>query len=646
VISLLPLGVALGAVVGGTALTYVDRGWPVLVRVAIGACLGFVFLALSTLAVMTGGLTPLAVGLATAVTMLPLLIFIRPGPRERARADITALTNAVRGGPSIDTGTAAGAAALVAVAIVLIAAFRGAAFENASAIQTHSLANRIDLSLHVGIISGLLWGTAIPPVHPEFAAIPLTYPFLADLGAAVLMRAGASIVDALFLQSTILIVALIIILRYWALELTGSRLAAVLTPIIVLFGSGLGWLVMLVDASRAHETPWRFFMNLPHSYTLNTANLQWGNLATIMLVPQRSLDLGLPLVLVVMTLWWKALRPAASSDLDPRGPERRMLVAGAIAGLLPLTHTHSFGVVLLAAAGLAVLFPRWRLWLLFFAAAAILAAPQLLWITRGSPLSAGRFFEWAPGWAKGPEPLMWFWFKNTGLFIPLFIVALAAPAAWVRPGLRRFVLPFLLFFIVPNLFRVAPRIWDNNKVLIYWYIAAAPLVALMLASIPRRRAVARLAIAGLFLSLTASGLLDAWRVVSGTVTVTVFDAAATKFARVVRVSTPPDAVMLRAPTASHAVLLTGRSSLLGYPSRVKLHGIDSSQREADVSCIYTGCEDAARLVEAYGLDFIVVGPMERQAFDVNQRFIDRFPLVGEAGGYELRRIRDRNVAHR
>jgi hypothetical protein len=258
----------------------------------------------------------------------------------------------------------------------------------------------------------------------------------------------------------------------------------------------------------------------------------------------------------------------------------------------------------------------------------------------------GRFFEWAPGWAKGPESLTWFWLKNTGLFIPLLIVALATPVRWISPELRRFFLPFLLFFIVPNLFRVAPRIWDSNKVLIYWYVAAVPLVALTLARIPRRRAAAWFAIAGLFLSLTAAGLLDAWRVVSGTVTVTVFDGAATDFARVVRASTPADAVLLRAPTANHPVLLSGRPSLLGYPSRVKLHGLDSSQREADVSCIYTGCRDAERLVESYGVDFMIVGPTEREAYDVNQQFIERFPIVAEADGYQLRRIRDRSVAQR
>ena len=110
--------------------------------------------------------------------------------------------------------------------------------------------------------------------------------------------------------------------------------------------------------------------------------------------------------------------------------------------------------------------PRWRLWLTFFAVAAIVAAPQILWIVRGSPIRAERFFEWAPGWSQRPEPIAWFWFKNTGLFIPLLVIALLAPARWVGSGLRRFFLPFLLTFIVPNLFRIAPRIWDNNKMLI------------------------------------------------------------------------------------------------------------------------------------------------------------------------------------
>jgi uncharacterized membrane protein len=122
------------------------------------------------------------------------------------------------------------------------------------------------------------------------------------------------------------------------------------------------------------------------------------------------------------------------------------------------------------------------------------------------------------------------------------------------------------------------------------------------------------------------------------VTLTLFDPAAVEFASLVRASTPAGAVVVRAPTLTHPVLLTGRPSVLGYVSRVKLHGLDPSQREADVGCIYTGCPDAARVLTAYRAEYVILGPMEREAYAVNDRFLSQFPVVAEGGGYQLRRI--------
>jgi hypothetical protein len=308
-----------------------------------------------------------------------------------------------------------------------------------------------------------------------------------------------------------------------------------------------------------------------------------------------------------------------------------------------LAHTHSFGVVLLAAMGLLVLFPGWRLWLLFFLALAAVAMPQMIGITRGSPLQAARFFEWSPGWSKGPEPLLWFWLKNTGAFIPLLLVALAAPRQLVTPAQRRFYLPFVLLFVVPNLFRVAPRIWDNNKVLIYWYVASVPLVALAMERMYLRRTVWRASASVLCFSLIMGGLLDAWRVASGAVTTTVFDAHAVEFADVVRTRTAPEAVVVRAPTVDHPVLLTGRRSLLGYTSRVKLHGLDAGNREVDLKCIYTGCPDARALLAAYHVDYNVVGPAERATASVNEDFLRQFQVAAESGDYQLRRVVQQSV---
>ena len=79
---------------------------------------------------------------------------------------------------------------------------------------------------------------------------------------------------------------------------------------------------------------------------------------------------------------------------------------------------------------------------------------------------------------------------------------------------RRFAAPFALWFVVPNLLRLSPWIWDNVKFLFYWYVASAPLVALLLSRMSRAGSAGALAAAVLALAATASGTLDAWRVAS------------------------------------------------------------------------------------------------------------------------------------
>ena len=92
-----------------------------------------------------------------------------------------------------------------------------------------------------------------------------------------------------------------------------------------------------------------------------------------------------------------------------------------------------------------------------------------------------KFFEWQFGWDHGQENPVWFWLKNTGLFIPLTLAALLwrhDGKALVSRKLLVFCLPFTLCFIIPNVLKMAPWIWDNIKVLFYWWLASAPLVAL------------------------------------------------------------------------------------------------------------------------------------------------------------------------
>jgi len=80
-----------------------------------------------------------------------------------------------------------------------------------------------------------------------------------------------------------------------------------------------------------------------------------------------------------------------------------------------------------------------------FTGRSIIAIPQLLWSTHGTAVSTRAFLAVAVRLGSQPENFFWFWFKNTGLFIPLLITALL----W--KGEDYLVPRKLLFFICHSL---------------------------------------------------------------------------------------------------------------------------------------------------------------------------------------------------
>jgi hypothetical protein len=208
-----------------------------------------------------------------------------------------------------------------------------------------------------------------------------------------------------------------------------------------------------------------------------------------------------------------------------------------------------------------------------------------------------------------------------------------------------FYLPFVFCFIVPNVYKLSPWVWDNIKVLLYWWIASAPLVALVLARLWRRGSVAwRVVVAALLLMQVAAGGLDVWRAASGAVERRSFDPAGVAFAEVIRRETPPRALILHAPTYNDPVYLTGRRTFLGFIGHIWSHGIDYSEREADLKRIYAGTAEAPALIDKAGIDYVVVGPLEREELKkygvtINETFFAQLRKVGEAGGYRLYKTR-------
>jgi hypothetical protein len=641
--------VLVGAILGGVAWTYLyDRAAPLLVRLAAGTSTGLATLALAGFLVASVlGVTPAASVLAAICAVAPAAIFMGRNYRVRLERDLADAIRCHILRPQLHT-----IAGLLVISIGSFALWRlvdGAMIVRPDGIYTLDRHNFGDLPFHLAAITRFAANQNLPPEHPSFAGLPFTYPFLADFLSSIFVTAGATLRSSVVLPAVLGVFALIILIHQWTRDLTEDSLAAWLAPLLVLVGGGLGWWMFAHDAVNRADDLWTFVWQLPHDYTIRQAEWRWGNVITTLLIPQRGIQLALPLAVVVFRQWWLADReiqlassPAGRGGLDSTGsPNRRMWAAGCIAGLVPLIHGHSYLVVMAAASVLTLLMGSWGTWARFFIPAVAIGAPQLLWLSWGAAVNATSFVGWAFGWDRGEQNAIVFWILNTGLFIPLIVCAAlwhASGRRLVSPRLLRFYLPFVACFLIPNVVRLAPWVWDNNKVLVYWWLASAPLVALLLAHWFRNSGWRRVLASIAFVSLTLAGALDLWRVLSGAAAVQVLSQPAVEFAKLVTDATEPSSTVLHAPIHNHPVVLTGRRSLMGYPGHLWTHGLDYESRQQDIRQIYAGDHDALALIDRYNVDYVVVGADERRFGVVNDPFFSRFAVVGELGDYRLYRV--------
>jgi hypothetical protein len=684
---IISLALSFIAIASGALLTYTyDEDAPLASRLCSGACIGLGALGLFGFILASFfGLTMATLALTGAVLATPLLLLINEARRAKVDDDWNRARQAIRRASARpDRWAVIYLLFYATVTIVMWLVFSRALLDRPDGISTGVLNNYGDLPFHLSVITRFAFGQNFPPEDPTFAGVRFTYPFITDFISAMFVRAGASLRDSLFIENYIVGVALVGVLHRFGQQLLRNRTAALLTPVLVILNGGFGWAMFFSDVNQSEGGVFGVLRHISHSYTILPEvglGWRWGNAVTSLLVPQRGFLLGIPLAVIVFTQWWASLRSSeqgksekkkgkkdrrqenrvkAARKSDQEYAEsanqgsslftfsfflfpssRRMLAAGAVAGLLPLIHAHSFMAVMMVGAFLALInLRRWREWFLFFLVASIIAIPQLLWSTHGTAVSTHAFLAWQFGWDRSDENFFWFWFKNTGLFIPLLITALLWKSEdyLVPRKLLFFYLPFTLCFIVPNLVKLAPWIWDNVKILFYWWLASAPIVALLLARLWKGKAWHRVLAASLFIVLTLAGALDVFALMTRQGEYQEFDRDGINFAELIKQQTPPRATILHAPVHNTPVFLTGRRSLMGYPGHIWTHGLDYGPRETEIKRIYTGAPDAESLLAKYGVDYVVIDPQELSLMKVNLDFFKRYPEVANTGEYHLYKI--------
>jgi hypothetical protein len=660
------LALTLLVVLSGTVATYLyDEDATFAARLSSGACLGITGLGLVGFVIASFiGLTTSALVLMALVCSLPLGLLGVPIYLEHFQRDLTNVSRSIRRFTSKpDLQTCGYVLFYLTTAVILWRVFAKAVIQDEEGISTGLLNNFGDLPFHLSVITGFAYGNNFPPEDPTYAGVRFTYPFLSDFVSAIFLRCGADLKASMFIENFVLAISFVGLMHRWAFAMLRDRLAAIITPLLVLLSGGFGWVLLFNDAIENEKGLFGVFKDLRPSYTvIPETTWRWGNSISALLVPQRGFLMGLPLAVIVFTQWWLATNREpepveTSKKQDRRRPKtpvvgeqgswlsdvnvRRMIAAGVAAGLLPLAHAHSFVVVMGMAACLVLIQRRWREWFVFFVVASLVAIPQLWWSTSQSAVNASSFFAWEIGWDHGKDDPFWFWFKNTGLFIPLIFVAVLVRGKnyLIKRSVLLFYLPFTLCFVVPNFLKMAPWIWDNIKVLFYFWLASAPLVAMLLARLWKDGILRRVMACLLFVCLTWAGALDVVGLAFRRGKYEIFDPGGIQFAELVKLKTAPRSLILHAPVHNEPVFLTGRKSLMGYPGHIWTHGLDFSERESEIKRIYSGAPDAEQLLRKYNIDYAVVGTLERHVLSVNDLFFSRFEKVGDVGGYQLYKIK-------
>src|SRR5215210_4895196 len=294
----------------GTVATYLyDENASFGARLCAGAALGLAALGLVSFVVVSFiGLTGIAILFSAAICSSTLAILTDAANAKRLRQDLEAVPNSTRRLFLQPDAKSLGYFLFYAgTAIVLWKVFSRAVIQDEAGISTGLLNNFGDLPFHLSVITSFAFGNNFPPEDPTYAGVRFTYPFLSDFVSAVFVKCGADLRQSMFIENIILALSFVGLVHRWALVMLRDRLAAVITPLIVLLNGGLGWVLLFDKAGKNEGGLFGVLLDLPPSFTvIPETTWRWGNAVSTLLVPQRGFLMGLPLAVIAFTQWWIA----------------------------------------------------------------------------------------------------------------------------------------------------------------------------------------------------------------------------------------------------------------------------------------------------------------------------------------------------
>ncbi|MEM4254928.1 MAG: hypothetical protein QXR53_01205 [Candidatus Norongarragalinales archaeon] len=460
-----------------------------------------------------------------------------------------------------------------------------------------------DYPLHLSIANSFALRDNFPPQYPVLLGEPLKYSFLFDFSSAILLKGGFDFRSAFLVPNALVFVAFALALVLLCELFAGSKgrvLFVFLAFALFFFNGNYGMAGALEDAfSQGSLSP---LLHPDRNYSnADDKGVVVMNWVYSILMPARSALLGLAISVFTYAVLF-------SSVLNSRWNRRELFAAGVLAGLLPLAHAHSL-VVVGAVAGFLFLFSvrKWKEWVFFAGPAAVIALPQLAW------LSSKVFFKIFPGWLSPEKSFLGvaeFWVKNGWAVLLCFAAWLAFALKsndWKRLALAA---PFALVFVLANLFVLQPWEWDNTKFFMQFFLFACIASALFLESLwtaqGKQRILHKAVVVVIVLLGVASGVLAIlWTGWGDNARYETFSKEDVALAAWITVNTPSGALFLSSTFHHNPVpALAGRQIVAGYEGWLWSHGLNYQKTLQDAKKMFE--EADCRLMGEYGVDFVLV----------------------------------------
>lgn len=487
-----------------------------------------------------------------------------------------------------------------------------------------------DLVYHLALINKFLISPNALVDSPIFAGEKVNYPIFVDYITSVITK-STGVDFALFITTVLGAALVLIIAKMFIKTYIKNDSIALITFFLFFLNGGFGFYYLAQDYITSQKPFLDFIFALPREYTdLKELGFWWINSYLAYFLPQRGFLFAFPITLTVLLLLYKGFKKTSTNHF---------LIAGFLSGSLALVQTHSLFVIFLLClyfAPLTILINRKKQvilnWILFAGITAVVAMPLFKIISSIS--NPFEYIRFDPGWTS-QENFIWFWFKNLGLFAPIWIVS----TFWLFKKTKLFYLylPFLGIFAVANVWIFQPWEFDNSKLLIYWYFTSCIVVACFLwhtffSGNLLRKIIGTL----LVLIMIASGSIDIFRTFTKVSSYQIFSSNDLEVAKQVQLLTPEDSVFATASNHNNPIpTLSGRSTVIGFHGWVWSHGGDFQERAEDVSTLYAGGPQAENVIKKYKIRYVTVGPQEMEEFSINLSYFQKYPQLNAAKDWRI-----------